>query len=832
MRTIALSIDGQAVTVAHGASVLDAARKLNIEVPAICSHPDLTAYGACRMCVVEIEGVRGFPTACTTPAAEGMQVKTQSESLSELRENTLDLMLSGHPNACLVCDYRTLCEKHKPNPSKAGTSTRCGLCGNRSDCGIREMVLSHNGRASSLPTLYSHKRVERDDPFIERDHNLCILCGLCWRICEKIHGSPAISIVKRGKEARIAASFDRSWVDSDCTFCGACVDICPTGTITDRFAKWHGHPDGHIRTTCTLCSEGCEMYEMMEGNTVVATRMTAFTRDARLCSIGRFAYPQLLQHRDRIARPLVKINGDLIPVSEEEALAYLTEQLEPYRDGSFLLIGNECDLRETKELCERFAVQHMRGSCYFQAAGNGSGELPKGYLEGINSGRIRAVLTSGNHLPDDCQPQCLVVMDAFSSTLSERADAVLPVAILAEVTGTFRDVVGQVKTVGPAIPAPGFAKPEWHWLRDLAVNMGASDFSAFEYVPQVSRTIVDDPAPTAVTTRPRDDLKGGLIARYRGHLLAARVPSLKAFGLPNGSTHEDDKAVAQSSFVIEKKEEIAPNFHSFVVRSVDIARHAKAGQFIMVMTSETSERVPFTLTDWDAEAGTIQFIVEETGRSSAELCALKAGDAIAHISGPLGTPLKLDDCDTVALAGGCYGIGAIYPFAKHLHALGKRVYVVLEASSHFLFFLESELRAVCDEIYFTSRDGSKGRKGAVHDVLLELLESEDKKPDAMVAIGCTLMMQMAADATRDWQSVPLHVALNPIMIDGTGMCGACRVSVGNETLFACVDGPFFNGHQVDWQGLASRRAAYLSTEIEAMPQEGLAALHAHHHHHG
>lgn len=831
MSEIRLSIDGQAVTVAQGASVLEAARKLNIEVPAICSHPDLTAYGACRMCVVEIDGVRGFPTACTTPAADGMVVKTQSESLSELRENTLDLMLSGHPNACLVCDYRSLCEKHKPNPSKAGTSTRCGLCGNRSDCGIREMALSHNGRASSLPTLYSHKRVERDDPFIERDHNLCILCGLCWRICEKIHGSPAISIVKRGKEARIGASFDRSWVDSGCTFCGACVDICPTGTITDRFAKWHGHPDGHVRTTCTLCSEGCELYEMMEGNTVVATRMTAFDRDARLCAIGRFAYPQLLQQRDRISRPLVRMEGDLIPVSAEEALDALAERLGAYRDGNFLLIGNENELRETKVLCERFAVSHMAGSCHFQVSGASAEDLPEALLAEIRSGHFRAVWSAGAHLPQECQPECLIVSDAFPSALSERADVVLPAAILTEVTGTFRDAYGKVKTVGPVINAPGMAKPEWHWLRDLAVRMGDNAFAAYEYAPHVTRSITDEALPTAVTSRPRETLKEGLIPHYRGHLLASRVPALKAFGMPDGSEDVQEELPTRHRFVIQQKEEIAPNFHSFVVTAADIARHAKPGQFIMVMAGESSERVPFTLTDWNPDEGTIQFIIEETGRSSAELCAMAEGDVLAHVSGPLGTPLDLDDCQTVALAGGCYGIGAIYPFAKHLHALGKRVYVILEASSHFLFFLEDELRAVCDDIFFTSRDGSKGRKGAVHDVLIELLQSDDKKPDAMVAIGCTLMMQMAADATREWSQVPLHVALNPIMIDGTGMCGACRVSVGDETLFACVDGPFFNGHQVDWQGLASRRAAYLSTEIEAMPQEGLAALHAHAHHH-
>lgn len=825
MKEITLTIDGQPVSVDGGDSVLDAAKALGIEVPSICSHPDLPAYGACRMCVVEIEGVRGFPTACTTPAAAGMVVRTESETLRRLRENTLELMMSGHPNACLVCDYRAVCEKHKPAPSKAGTSTRCGLCGNRSECDLRELVLASPERNLGLPTIYSHKKVERDDPFIERDHNLCILCGLCWRICDKIHGQPAISIVRRGKEARIAASFDRSWVDSGCTFCGACVDICPTGTISDRFAKWHGHPDNKILSTCMLCPEGCAFHEMTEDNRVVATRMTGFQPENRLCALGRFAYPQLLQDRHRLDRPLLREGGELVPVSQDEAMEGLAATLGDFRDGSFLLIGNDIELRETKQLYRRLAGDVLGGRCLFMAAGAGAADLPEEVADAIENGTIRAVLSAGDYIPAELREHLdfLAVIDAFPSALSASADVVLPASILAETTGTFRDAAGTVKGVGPALPAPEQARPEWHWVRDLAQRLGADDWKRYRYAPDVTRTIGDDPAPAPLRTRPRDSVKESLPERFRGHFLADRVPALRAFGLP--STPAEETGADKRGFLIRKKEEIAPNFHSFVVEAREIARYARPGQFIMLMAGETSERVPFTLTDWDPEEGTILFIIEETGRSSRELCALRAGDRIAHVSGPLGAPLDLSGADTVALAGGCYGIGAIYPFAKALHRAGKRVFVILEASSHFLMYFEDELREFCEEIYFTTRDGSMGRKGAVHDVLVELLQSDDKRPDAMAAIGCTLMMQMAVEATRPWSDVPLHVALNPIMIDGTGMCGACRVSVGGETSFACVDGPFFNGHEVDWAELNSRRGAFVQVEVEAMPQNGTLAAH-------
>lgn len=825
MKELTLTIDDRQVTVTEGASVLDAAKLLGIEVPAICSHPDLEPYGACRMCVVEIEKVRGFPTACTTPAREGMVVRTQSETLRRLRENTLELMMSGHPNACLVCDYRTVCEKHKPNPSKAGTSTRCGLCGNRPQCDLREIALSTNSRNLNLTVIYSHKKVERDDPFIERDHNLCILCGLCSRICNKIHGHPAISITGRGAEARIAASSDGSWVDSTCTFCGACVDICPTGTISDRFARWHGAPDGKVLSTCTLCPEGCPLYEMTEDNQVIATRMVSFRPDDRLCALGRFAYPQLLQSRDRLHRALLREAGELVPVSPEEAVAAMGQALADFRDGSFLLIGNESELRETKHLYRQFAAEVMHGVCHFMPAGSGVDDLPSTLLERIESGEIRAVLCAGDYLPQRLHgcPEFIGMIDAFPSPLANAAAVVLPAAILAEVTGTFRDAAGAVRTVGPALPAPGAARPEWHWLRELAPHLDATDWKGIRHTLDVTRVIADDPAPAALTTKPRDTTRGALVPRFRGHFLADWVPALDAFDLP--STPASAQPEPAGAFAIRRKEEIAPNFHLFEVEAPGIARHARPGQFIMVMARETSERSPFTLTDWDPEAGTIIFIIEETGRSSRELCSLRAGAAIAHISGPLGKPLQLEGTGPVALAGGCYGIGAIYPFAKALHRQGRPVKVVLEASSHFLFFLEKELAAVCDELQFTTRDGSRGRKGAVHDVLLDWLADDEQRPDAMLAIGCTLMMQMAAEATRPWAQVPLHVALNPIMIDGTGMCGACRVSVDGATNFACVDGPFFNGHQVDWAELASRRGAFVQVEVEAMPQDAHVAGH-------
>ena len=339
MGRINITMDGRTIEVEAGATVLDAARSAGIKIPTLCDHKDLSPYGACRMCIVEIEGVRGYPTSCTTPATEGMIVRTQTEALEVLRKRILELTLSGHPNSCLVCPHREACEKARPRAAKAGRTTRCGFCSNRDECGVREMAIEAGPRDLKLPVLYSAQKVDREDPFMDRDYNLCILCGRCWRICEKIHGTPAVSIVNRGKEAHPGTAFDKSHVLSGCMFCGACIDLCPTGTLADRFARWYGKPDAGTPSTCTLCSEGCSLVLKSCGGKLVATQMTVFEPEARLCAVGRFAYPQLVDSPERITKCLVKEQGEQIPVDWDGAILAVAENLKRCAGNIVIVTG-------------------------------------------------------------------------------------------------------------------------------------------------------------------------------------------------------------------------------------------------------------------------------------------------------------------------------------------------------------------------------------------------------------------------------------------------------------------------------------------------------------
>jgi len=813
MGSISLTIDGRTVEVEAGKTVLQAAREAGITIPTICDHKDLNPYGACRMCIVEIEGVRGFPTSCTTPATPGMQVTTQSERLSTLRNRTLEMMFSGHPNSCLVCVHREACEQYRPKVTKAARSTRCGFCANRDECDLRAMALKAGTQELHLPTLYAAYNLERDDPFMDRDYNLCILCGKCWRICEKIHGKPAISIINRGKWARIGTAFHKSHVHSGCTFCGACIDICPTGTLTDRFARWQGKAEQVVPSTCVLCSEGCSVLAQSKGGQLLAYTMTGFAAESSLCTLGRFGAAQIVNANQRLIRPLVREGEDQIPTDWEGAIQAAAEGL---RDcvGATVLVISTTTSREDRFLYARLA-EHLKGLLVVLPTLAGSDDPQMHTLTAaVKSGELRAVIANGDLLNAEMlkAAKFSLVIDGLPSTGSGQATVVLPAAVLSESGGTFRTAAGIVKTLAVSSQPPGNARPEWQILCDLGQALGSEGF-AFSKVEAITPLITDDTAPAPFAGQPRQDVRQ-LPDRFRGHLLADIVPTLAAFGL-RASPVEVNETIMGEGFAILEKREIAPNMHFFKIMAPQVAKFAQAGQFVILMAGENSERSPFTLVDWNGAEGWITMVIEEVGRSSRELASLKAGGRIAHVTGPLGLPFPIENKGTVLLGGGCYGIGAIFPLARALRQAGNRVICAIEASSAYLLYMEKELAAVCDQLIIATKDGSRDVRGGVQEVVVQMAQQETI--DQFIAIGCTFMMHMACNASRPL-GIPTFVALNPIMVDGTGMCGACRVSIDDKTRFACIDGPIFDGHAVDWEELASRRSAYARQEVQALPQ--------------
>ncbi len=815
MGRISLTIDGRAIEVDEGRTVLQAATQAGITIPTICDHKDLSPFGSCRMCIVEIEGVRGFPTSCTTPAASGMVVRTQSEQLRTLRNRTLEMMLSGHPNSCLACPHREPCRKYRPRPTKAGRTTKCGCCSNRDECNIRTLSFSSKPQDLEIPTLYTSYNLERDDPFMDRDYNLCILCGRCWRICEKIHGTPAISIIKRGKWARIGTAFDKSHVFSGCTFCGACIDICPTGTLTDRYARWYGKPTAETLSTCTLCPEACSVLALTSGGRLIANSMTAFEPKSSLCALGRFAYAQVVNSAERLTQPQVREGGELIPADWEAALSVVAEGIKNSA-GNVAVLVSESTTREDRYLYAKLA-QTLGAPLEIVPSTAGTEKLSDEFRADLATGKIQAVISDGDFLDESVlgKLKFLVAIDCLRSKASQAAHVVLPAAVLSESTGTYRNTAGEVKTIAAVSAPPGEARAEWQIVRDLARALGLNGFE-YDSVSAITPEIVSDPAPEGLKGHPRwyvRDLPG----RFRGHYLADTVPALDVFGLPTSmQVDAGDTAATADGFIVLEKREVVPNMHLLKIKAPAVASYAKPGQFAILMAKETSERAPFTLADWNAEEGSITVVIEEVGRSSRELISLRKGARIAHVSGPLGLPFPIENKGTVVLGGGCYGIGAIYPIARALKAAGNEVVCAIEGCNEHMLYMENEMRAACDDLLVATKDGSRGVHGGVQEIFTGLIEA-GRKVDFFVAIGCTFMMRMTSEATRPF-GIPTYVALNPIMVDGTGMCGACRVSVEGKTKFACADGPIFDGHVVDWDELFFRRSAYAREEIEAMPQ--------------
>ncbi|MCD6369478.1 MAG: sulfide/dihydroorotate dehydrogenase-like FAD/NAD-binding protein [Thermoproteales archaeon] len=267
-------------------------------------------------------------------------------------------------------------------------------------------------------------------------------------------------------------------------------------------------------------------------------------------------------------------------------------------------------------------------------------------------------------------------------------------------------------------------------------------------------------------------------------------------------------------YPIVEKRVLAPRIKSIKVKAPHVARNVKAGQFVVVRVDERGERIPLTVVDWNRKEGTILLVFQEIGVSTIKLGLLKEGDNILNISGPLGNPTEIKKYGTVICIGGGVGTACIYPVARELKKAGNNVISIVGARSSNLLILEEEIKSVSDEFYITTDDGSRGRKGFVTDQLKDILR-EGRKVDLVYAVGPAIMMKVVADVTRNY-NIKTIVSLNPIMVDGTGMCGACRVIVGGQMKFACVDGPEFDAHEVDFDSLMSRLRTYIQEEKRAL----------------
>lgn len=261
--------------------------------------------------------------------------------------------------------------------------------------------------------------------------------------------------------------------------------------------------------------------------------------------------------------------------------------------------------------------------------------------------------------------------------------------------------------------------------------------------------------------------------------------------------------------ILEKRLIRKPDVFYFKVEAPNLSKKAQPGQFVVLRVNEQGERIPLSLADIDPKGGTISLIVMVIGKTSGELSALNVGDDILDLCGPLGLPTHIEKYGKVVVVGGGFGVAPLYPIARAMKAAGNRVTCVMGARSADLLVYEKEMAEVCDKVAVSTDDGSKGLKGVVTEALKKVIEEDGA--DLVLTVGPAIMMKFVAETTRPY-GVKTYVSLNPIMVDGTGMCGGCRVSVGGKNMFACTDGPEFDGHQVDWDLLMARQKTYVDEE--------------------
>lgn len=367
--SLRITIDGRPLCVQAGQTVLQAAQENGIDIPTLCNYPGLTSNASCRLCLVEIEGRSNTPTACTTPVEEGMVVRTDSSNVQALRVEMFKLLLSEHPSSCLFCEEKDHCDDCMVTLRKTGVTTGCRSCPNDKQCELQILADKLQVTQGEYPVRYRMLPVERRDPFFNRDYNLCVLCQRCVRVCQENHFSTPVALTSRGSYAVVGTPFGRTLLESGCHFCGACLEVCPTGSLSENTRRWSGIPEREVSTTCPLCSAGCQIRLLVKNDMVIGSLPAHASGTDMLCVKGRFGISEMVNHAARLQRPSIVNQEGKIPVGWKKAIETAAEKISACDPDQYgLVISADCS-NETMYVAQKFVREVIRTkSIYLSSA--------------------------------------------------------------------------------------------------------------------------------------------------------------------------------------------------------------------------------------------------------------------------------------------------------------------------------------------------------------------------------------------------------------------------------------------------------------------------------
>ena len=363
-KSISLIIDGKTINAPEGTTVLQAVRMADIYIPTLCYLDCVPPYGACRLCIVDIEGIRGYPTACTTPVASGMLIKTKTQELQQLRKRIFEMTLSEHPYTCLVCKEKEICADFMHTTRKVSSTTGCNFCPSNGFCELQELVDYLELEDVPYATRYRGMDVIKNNPFYQLDYNLCVLCGRCVRICNEERSSGVLAFIQRGNSAIVGTAFNESQIEAGCEYCGACVDVCPTGSLSEKIGRWNGSPDMSVETSCIYCSSVCKKNINSKSGKIinVGPEKGKQSNPYELCVRGKFVPPDITNNPERLTSPMIRKGSQWIAVDWQEAINFTAGNLEKFRGNQFGAIGSAQSSIEDNYCLQKFTRKVMRSN--------------------------------------------------------------------------------------------------------------------------------------------------------------------------------------------------------------------------------------------------------------------------------------------------------------------------------------------------------------------------------------------------------------------------------------------------------------------------------------